>query len=293
MNKTVPQIAVLLAAYNGAKWLDEQVRSVLGQTAVNVTVFISVDQSGDGTEQLAGKLAEQESNIELLPCGQRFGGAASNFFRLIADVDITEYDAVSFADQDDIWFPDKLSRAWSLISSGQCDVVSSDVIAFWPDGRKQLVKKSYPQQRYDCYFEAAGPGCTYVFSLAAMTAFKGFLMDRARGGDGIELHDWLAYAFCRSRGFVWHIDPEPSMLYRQHDNNQVGTNSGLKAYSKRLSMVRNHWYRNQVQTITSLVNPKLVPKFSRYFYRLMHVGVMRRRPRDRAALLLMFIFGLY
>ena len=61
------------------------------------------------------------------------------------------------ADQDDIWFPNKLHRAWDNIVGGRCDVYSSDVRAFWPDGRFENIVKSMPQKEFDYLFEARDP----------------------------------------------------------------------------------------------------------------------------------------
>lgn len=83
-----PKIAVLLAAYNGMQWIEEQVASILGQQAVDVTIHISVDLSDDGTEEWCEELAAANGRVILLARAGRFGGAARNFFRLIRDVDL-------------------------------------------------------------------------------------------------------------------------------------------------------------------------------------------------------------
>lgn len=113
-----PKIAILLAAYNGMQWIAEQIETIFNQQGVGVTVFISVDLSTDGTYEWTEQLAEKHNNVVLLPYGERFGGAGPNFFRLVKDVDFSGFDAVSFADQDDIWRPEKLGRAYSKISAG-------------------------------------------------------------------------------------------------------------------------------------------------------------------------------
>jgi len=289
----LPKVAVLLAAYNGMQWIDEQVDSILNQQGVAVTLFFSVDLSTDGTDQWVKNLAKKHSNVVMLPYGERFGGAGPNFFRLIKDVDFSGFDAVSFADQDDIWFSDKLSRACTLLQNGQCDVYSSNVTAFWPDGKQVLIDKAQPQKQFDHFFEAAGPGCTYVFNAASATAFKRFVIGLGERIQNVSLHDWLAYAFCRHNAFRWYIDPAPSMLYRQHANNQVGTNAGFTAYKKRIELVTKHWYRNQVNLVLSLVAPEQLKDFNRYVFRIYNFRAMRRRPRDAFALLAMFAFGVY
>lgn len=288
-----PKIAVLLAAYNGMQWIDEQVKTIVAQENVDVTIYISVDLSTDGTYEWAKKLEAERSNVVLLPYGKRFGGAGPNFFRLVKDVDFSEFDAVSFADQDDIWHPEKLVNAYSKIENKQCDVYSSNVTAFWSDGSEALINKSQPQRKLDHFFEAAGPGCTYVFSRTAMQAFQSFLIDIKDDIKQVELHDWLAYAFCRENGFTWFIDNWPSMRYRQHDNNQVGTNEGFTAYKKRFNMIREKWLRKQVNSITSLVAPAKHKQLNSWLYLVTNFSSLRRRFRDRWFLLAMILLGFY
>lgn len=288
-----PKIAVLLAAYNGMQWIDEQIKTIFNQQGVEVTVFISVDLSTDGTHEWAEQLAEKHTNVALLPYGERFGGAGPNFFRLIKDVDFSGFDAVSFADQDDIWHPEKLAKAYSKIAAGQCDVYSSNVTAFWADGREVLIQKSQPQRELDHFFEAAGPGCTYVFSLSAIQAFKGFLIQAGDTISKVSLHDWLAYAFCREQGYRWFIDKWPSMRYRQHENNQVGTNNSIAAYKKRFTLLSEKWLREQVNSITTLVAPEKLASHNNYLYLITHFLDLRRRTRDRCFLLVMILLGIY
>lgn len=292
-NKQLPKIAVLLAAYNGMQWIEEQIDTIFNQQDVDITIYISVDLSTDGTYEWAEQLAEIHTNVVLLPYGERFGGAGPNFFRLVKDVDFSGFDAISFADQDDIWNLDKLSKAYQLISAGKCDVYSSNVTAFWADGREVLIEKSQPQRELDHFFEAAGPGCTYVFSQAAMQAFKAFLIAAGDDLKQVSLHDWLAYAFCREQGYNWFIDDWPSMRYRQHENNQVGTNNNFSAYKKRFTLIRDKWLRNQVNIITELVAPEKVVQFNRYFYLMANFNELRRRTRDRFFLLVMILLGIY
>ena len=289
----LPKVAVLLAAYNGMQWIEEQVDSILNQQGVSVTVFFSVDLSTDGTDQWVKNLAEKHSNVVMLPYGERFGGAGPNFFRLIRDVDFSGFDAVSFADQDDIWFSDKLQRACALLQAGQSDVYSSNVTAFWPDGKQVLVDKAQPQKQFDHFFEAAGPGCTYVFNIDAASAFKRFLIGLGERIQAVSSHDWLAYAFCRHNGFKWYIDSAPSMLYRQHANNQVGSNTGLSAYKKRFQLISQKWYRQQILAIASLVGTDISDNLNSRIFLLKNVLQLRRRARDTLFLMAVLILGIF
>lgn len=289
MAERKPKVAVLLAAYNGMQWIEEQVNTTLNQSNVDVTIFISVDLSTDGTYEWCKEQEDSSNRIVVLPYGERFGGAAKNFFRLIRDVDFSDFDFVSLADQDDIWLPNKLQHAISLIQLGGYDAVSSDVMAFWEDRREKLVKKSYPQKKYDYLFEAAGPGCTYVFKASVLVTFQSFLQKKSAYVNEVALHDWMIYAYLRHNAYKWLIDAQPLMKYRQHSNNQVGFNSGFLAYRKRLSMVREKWYRNEVEKICSLLD---VPVLSRWSS-IKNFWQVRRRSRDAFALLLMNLTGIY
>ena len=294
MKNIPPKIAVLLAAYNGQQWIEEQLESILCQEAVDVDIFISVDLSNDNTLTIVNELSQKYSNINILPYGEVFGGAAPNFYRLIRDVDVSVFDFISLSDQDDIWSPNKLSRSIAMLEEHQADVYSADVLAFWPDGREKYVKKSYPQKRFDGFFEAAGPGCTYVFRQQPFLTFKTFIVDRWDHVNTVILHDWLIHAWFRGSNKSWFIDNKPMMRYRQHGANQVGYNSGIRAYAKRFRLIKNHWYRQQAETIFSLVRPFTTQqiRFQRTFL-LRHFWQLRRRPRDAVLLMLMILFGLF
>jgi len=248
-----PQIAVCLAAYNGMQWIDEQIRSIKAQEGVDVTLYISVDVSTDGTESHIRTLAEEDEKIVLLPYGARFGGAAPNFFRLLAEIDFSPYDYVALSDQDDIWLPNKLSRATKALENSDADGYSSNVTAFWENGRQSIINKAQPQRQFDYLFEAAGPGCTYVLNASLAKRVKECVIKNASKVKNIALHDWFIYALARSNGFKWTIDPAPSMLYRQHSTNQVGVNQGFRAFHARAKKILNGWGFQQASMIARLV----------------------------------------
>ncbi|CAI8875946.1 dTDP-rhamnosyl transferase RfbG [Pseudomonas sp. IT-P253] len=284
-----PKVAVLLAAYNGMQWIEEQLVSILGQLAVDVTLHISIDPSTDGTEAWCEAYAAEHPAVVVLPDSDRFGGASRNFFRLIRDVDFDGYDFVAFADQDDIWYPDKLQRATQALQARGVDAYSSNVTAFWPNGRTQLLDKAQPQVAWDFLFEAAGPGCTYVFRKNLIEALKGSMLANWQQLQGVTLHDWYCYAFARSHGYRWYIDPVPSMDYRQHERNQVGANTGLSPLIARYKTIHDGWWFSQVRLIADLVGQGAKP-FEGVLLQLRRTELMklsfsawqcRRRVRDK------------
>lgn len=296
----LPRVLVLVAVYEGREWLDEQLASILGQKGVDVSLLISVDPSSDGSEQLVDAAASRDHRISVLPHGQYSGSAARNFFRLVRAAESGGIDYVAFADQDDLWLPDKLRRAVTLLGSSGADGYSSDVIAFWPDGRQKRVVKSQPQRSSDYLFEAAGPGCTYVLKRGAFECFRELITTRERDVHAITLHDWLCYAHIRASGYRWVIDSEARMLYRQHATNYLGANSGLGAVRSRLAMILDGWWLDQARRIATLTgksdSPDVRPwlehdSITAHWFLIRNAGRYRRRRTDRWKMRLV-LFGL-
>lgn len=285
----MPSIAVVLAAYNGSAWIEEQITSILAQEGVDVTLFVSVDVSSDGTESLVDRLASSYHRIVVLPHGQRFGGAAPNFYRLIKELDFSGFDFIALADQDDIWLNGKLARACEAMMTTGAEAYSSNVTAFWPDGRRMLVKKSQLQVKWDFLFEAAGPGCTYVLSRKLVIDMQKNLMHKWGEVQSIGLHDWLFYAYARANGYQWIIDDFSGILYRQHAHNQVGVNAGAKAFLHRFNKIMSGWGISQASKISRLIGLENDPFVNHWshgsrsglLYLGLHFYQCRRRLRDK------------
>ena len=89
-------VAVLLASYNGIKYIKEQIDSILNQDEVEVTIFISDDLSTDGTIDYLHNIYKDEKRLTYLNSNQKFGGAAKNFYRLIKDVNFSDFDYILY-----------------------------------------------------------------------------------------------------------------------------------------------------------------------------------------------------
>ncbi|MBO9577374.1 MAG: glycosyltransferase [Microbacteriaceae bacterium] len=299
----VPRIAVLLATYDGAAYLDEQLDSILRQTGVAVRILVSDDGSSDGTAELLAARAAADPRVELLPAVPPSGGSAANFYRLLRDAAIADDELVAFADQDDVWLDHKLATQAGLLASTGADAVSGSVMAFHEDGREHLVRKDYPQRRLDWLTESPGPGCTFLMTRRFVELARGVLRDVPEARTA-EFHDSLLYAVGRARGWGWHIGGEPLVRYRQHASNVLGANQGAAGARTRLAMIRSHWHRQQavIHAVTGIavaaaagpgpaaairvelerVLPLLRSTGLRDRWRLAGLaGQLRRRPRDR------------
>jgi rhamnosyltransferase len=232
----MPKIVILLAAYNGEKWIEQQIATILNQKDVDLYLYISVDISTDRTYKIVYDLSQNYSNIVVLPYGRRFGGAAPNFYRLLLEVPIENYDYVAFSDQDDIWLEEKLINAIDILERENAFGYSSDLVAFWENGKRKYIKKSFPQVPYDFLFESPGPGCTFVLKRQFVLSLREYLKLYIQVND-LDWHDWIVYAYARTHSYKWIIDESSYIMYRQHKNNQLGVNAGVRAFFNRVKNI--------------------------------------------------------
>ncbi len=306
---TVPTVTVLLATFNGERYLEEQLASILAQQNVEVRVVALDDVSTDSTPQLLAEAAAADPRVVVLPARGSSGSSAANFARLMLDRPFDDDALVAFADQDDLWMPDKLARHARLLREGGFDGVSSNVIAFDERDRRTLVRKDFPQREFDYLLESPGPGSTFLLTGRLVNLVREALLDPDGEARRVDYHDWLIYAVCRARGWRWQIDSEPSVLYRQHDANVMGSNVGLRSARTRLGLIRRHWHREQATLLARLaarhaegpqqdalraIEEALATRTLPHRRTLMtRVTQFRRRPRDRAAIALLIALGIW
>lgn len=290
-------ICVLLSAYNGQQWLGAQIQSILSQANVEVTIIVSLDLSTDNSLFICQNLVETHANIILLPYGQRFGSAGQNFFRLIHDVDFTDYDYIAFADQDDIWLPNKLSSGIKKLKQINADGYSSNLTAFWKDGRQKLIDKAQPQRQWDFLFEGGSAGCTYVLEKKLALHVQSIVKSRYIDFRNVYWHDWFIYAFARANDYKWVFDSDSYIQYRQHANNEVGVNTGFKALKYRYFKVVNELGFCQSKLLAELsgISDKPFVKMWSIMSRwgiiklAFHANQCRRKPKERVLFFIMCI----
>lgn len=238
-----PRVDVLLATFNGRRWIEPQVDSILAQEGVDVELVVSDDGSTDATLDYLHELAARDPRVRVLEPRGGPPGVSANFLHLFSTHPVTDDRFVAFSDQDDVWVPGKLRRQVALLESTGADVVSSNVVSFDQQRRRRLIVKNAPQQRWDFLFEAAGPGSTYVFTPAMHARLVGILADLDTRDIGV--HDWFLYALVRATGGRWEIDAAPLVEYRQHGDNVQGEHHGASAFRQRWDTLRSGFYRQQ------------------------------------------------
>jgi rhamnosyltransferase len=296
MSSPFPSCAILLATYNGERWLREQLDSLQAQECVDLRVIVSDDQSSDDTLRLLTERACALA-LSILPTqAERFGSANRNFLRLVRDADIGDAEYIALADQDDIWRADKLARAIGHLRANGAAAYSSDFEAFWPDGRKRIVKKSHAQKQFDHLFGSPGPGCTFVFTRALFMEMRAWVTANFPALSKLWVHDWIFYAYARTHGHRWVIDSVAKIRYRQHQSNEIGVNIGLKAVQRRLAVMKEGRYRHDIVIIAELTgaNPDCARAVRRLnwsdrFWLIRHAAQFRRSLTEVFALRLIFL----
>lgn len=230
------EVDVLMATFNGSAFLDEQIDSILAQRDVRVRLLVRDDGSTDDTIERVRRhaLAQPGRIIEVdgMASAGRLGPAA-NFFALLERARTTMPPAewIAFADQDDVWFLDKLSRAISALQKSNTErqdapaLYGSATILTDASGRRigRSPRFDRPPAFAHALVQNIAAGNTMVMNIAAAD-----LVLRA-GRPALPLHDWWCYQLVTGSGGSMLYDDEPSLLYRQHSTNVLGAGAGLQA----------------------------------------------------------------
>ena len=297
------RVNVLLAAYNGKQFIAQQLLTILNQTHKPCKILINIDLSTDETVAIVEGYAKKTSEIEILSSNQRFGSPAANFIYLLLNTNLSNTDYIALADQDDLWNEDKLDKAIQKLQQGY-DGYSSNVEAFWEDGRKKILEKNQPQQNFDHLFESAGPGCTFVMTTKLALELQNFLKkNQSKITQMRQYHDWLIYAFARTNHFKWFIDGYAGMQYRQHALNNFGAHVGFSGFLVRVKRVIKGEGFDQMLGLIKILKLESDPFVSKWyplsrfgFLRLaFHAPQCRRRLREKiyfffACILLAIVF---
>jgi glycosyltransferase involved in cell wall biosynthesis len=229
-------VTILLCTQNGELFLREQLASIVQQSHRHWRIVASDDGSTDATravlQSYLGADRARESPIEIRDGPGR--GATANFLSLATDPGIPGT-YFAYCDQDDVWYANKLERALTYLGSVPAGIpalyCSRTVLidaAGRHIGRSPLFRKT-PGFRNALVQSLAGAN-TMVFNSAARA-----LLIAAGPCDAVA-HDWWTYMLVSGAGGAVHYDPVPSVAYRQHETNAIGSNTGLSAAAWRLGM---------------------------------------------------------
>lgn len=219
---------ILMATYNGATYLREQLDSILNQSYTHWHLTVSDDVSTDETVRILDEYTrlypEKISRVDL---GRRFGSSKAHFMHLCENCDA---DVIALCDQDDVWFPDKLEKLTALLQENMraCGnetplLVFSDQIPV--DAELNPLSDSLVRMQasyvadidwHALIFQnvVTGGACMFNKSLNKL-AFSGSCPEK------IIMHDWWLGLTAARFGRIAYLN-EPTSYYRQHDQNSVG-----------------------------------------------------------------------
>lgn len=179
-SEQVPSVLVMMATYNGEKYVTEQIDSILVQDGVNVTLLISDDGSSDATSRICSRYAEELPNVRF-SVNEKNKGLAKNFMDMLYSSDATSFDYFAFSDQDDYWMPNKLNKAIeAIVAAGEGPrLYYSDVCNV--DEKLNGGSKEYGA--FTPYVDSLGllltinwaSGCTMVFNSAFMSVLQQYV----------------------------------------------------------------------------------------------------------------------
>lgn len=216
------RVTILLSTHNGERFLPEQLASLRAQTHRDWRLYWRDDGSSDGTLGLVGDFLARlgPCRCVVVPSEGRVG-ASESFLRLLRAACADGGDIFAFADQDDVWLPEKLARGLAALAAAPAETpalyAARQVLV--DDGLNRIGLS--PMVREPAGFPAAltqnlVTGCTLMLNRAAAELIGG---SRAPAGT---LHDWWCYLLVAAAGGRLVFDPTPVVLYRQHDGNMVG-----------------------------------------------------------------------
>jgi glycosyltransferase involved in cell wall biosynthesis len=264
---SAPAVTILLCTFNGERFLAEQLASLEQQTFTNWKLIASDDGSTDRTKSIL--LGFQKSfapgKIEIID-GPRRGAPAHFLFQACAENLASEYYA--FCDQDDVWEADKLARAIEALEQtdpGIPALYGSRTRLVDEDGNEIGLSPLFqrkPEFRSALVQSIAG-GNTIVFNQKAreLLVFCGADVD-------VPSHDWWLYQVTSACGGKVHYDAWPSVRYRQHEHNVIGSNMGWTARVRRLHMLKQgrfrHWEDLNVVALAR-IRPRMTAENQRIF----------------------------
>jgi glycosyltransferase involved in cell wall biosynthesis len=227
-----PHVAILMGTRNGARFLAAQLESIAAQSHRDWRLVVSDDGSTDATRAVLAGFAAAHG-VEIREGPRR--GFAANFLALAGDPGIGA-DFYAFADQDDLWHPDRLARGLARLAAepaGRPALVGGRTRLIDEDGNPCGLSPEFraPPSFENALVQSIAGGNTMLFNAAAKRLFE------AAPEVPVVAHDWWAYQLVSGAGGTVIYDPEPMVAYRQHGANLIGGNQGLRAKAARLRML--------------------------------------------------------
>ncbi|MEE6665060.1 glycosyltransferase family 2 protein [Limosilactobacillus fermentum] len=223
-------VAILMSTYNAEPFLKEQINSILGQTYTNWKLFIRDDGSSDSTSLIIEEFTKKDDRIFFVNKDSiKNVGVISSFFLLLSCV---KADFYMFCDQDDVWLPSKVRLSLDRMNQQKKvdlpTLVHTDLKVV--DQNLNIINESFMEkeklnrksQLGNLIIQNNVTGCTVMIN----NSFRNIVIDKGIPNEVI-MHDWWMALVGNAIGETLFVDV-PTMLYRQHNLNVVGSSSTIK-----------------------------------------------------------------
>lgn len=225
-----------MATFNGARHIRAQLDSIAAQRVGNWRLLVSDDGSTDGTREIVADFARErpKGQVEMIDGPGR--GATRNFLALTRRVEPRAW--LAYADQDDLWYPDRLERGVAFLTRQAGPAIHAARTTICDEDLTPIAPAPHfpgPFGFRNALIQACLPGNTILMNAPAL----GFLQHAAPAAEaaGIISHDWWAYQVLSGAGAAMMRDPAQVLLYRQHAENVMGRNDTARAKAARASML--------------------------------------------------------
>lgn len=299
-------VTILMCTFQGQQYIAQQLNSFSRQKYAEFNLWVSDDGSTDGTLEIIKEYRTPDGRPARIVQGPKRGFAA-NFLSLICDGTLSP-GWIALSDQDDVWFPDKLSRAMALLEPLNPDRPAMACgRTLLTDGDLNPLGPSRKHRHFtfrNALVQNVVAGNTIVLNPAAHRLI------RAAGVVDVPYHDWWCYLLVTGAGGQVIYDPDPCMEYRQHGQNVLGENRSIQAVVRRAQSFQSRKWRGwftanmaALQASRALLSPTTQELIDRYTDHpcdtsisrtraLWSMRPYRQRPHETAALYLGSLVGL-
>ena len=231
------KIDILLATYNGSKYLHEQLDSILSQSYGNINVIIRDDGSSDNTVMIIKEYEQKDNRVKLLNDNLGNLGFVRNFEELMKN-STSEY--LMFSDQDDIWYNNKVETSYKRIKAIEekngksCPILvhtNSKIMNYETRTKSLFISDCAKNSSFEnSFFNFFVQGSTMLINGSLKREALPFSKE-------VYLHDRYLHLIAEFIGIRSYIDV-PTMDYRQHSNNEIGSSVNV------IDKIKNKRYFN-------------------------------------------------
>jgi glycosyltransferase involved in cell wall biosynthesis len=241
-NQTLPLVSIVLATYNGEKYLEEQLNSLFGQSYPNLEIIAVDDRSSDNTVSILNEYATRHNNMKV-HVNEVNLGFIKNFEK---GCTLTNGELIALCDQDDYWHKDRIKNMAAAIGSHPMIYCNSLVCKsnLEPTGKKISDLVNFKTWT-NCLQLAV-----FCRIYAHATLFKRSFFQQAYPFLDIVPPDWwLPYLATLNGGLKYH--PEALIQYRQHEGNVTGVIGGRSKKQRNVDKAERK--RREIQKIRARV----------------------------------------